>query len=271
MNYILTKENLSAVVNGQSYTVSRSDKLFERIIQAIKDHNDALAIDLLDKTKAIGKFSDGNVTVEGDVVKYKGQPVHNVITDRIVEFIAQGLPFEPLTKFLANLMTNPSKRAVEETYKFLEHRSLPLTEDGCFLAYKAVTNDFKDKHSQTFDNSVGKTVSIERNQVDDDARNGCSYGLHVGSIGYVKGFAHTYMGDKMLVVKVNPADVVSVPFDCNCEKMRVAKYVVLSEYVADLESPCYNAEEIQQPTQTVSKYANDSWKYQNRDDKGRFI
>jgi hypothetical protein len=61
--------------------------------------------------------------------------------------------------------------------------------------------------------------------------------VHVGSLEYVRGFACGYGeegGDRIVIVKTNPADVVSVPHDCEYQKVRTAKYLVVSEYTGPL-------------------------------------
>jgi hypothetical protein len=40
----------------------------------------------------------------------------------------------------------------------------------------------------------------------------------------------------MVVVKINPADVVSVPSDCACQKVRVCKYEVVSDFVEEIQA-----------------------------------
>src|SRR5205823_903048 len=98
----------------------------------------------------------------------------NVVVDRIFQFIEQGLPYKPLLAFLKRLQANPSRRSVEELYKFLEHKALPITEDGFFLGYKGVTDEYRDVHTRKFDNRVGKTNEMPRNAVDDNFLNHCS-------------------------------------------------------------------------------------------------
>ena len=50
---------------------------------------------------------------------------------------------------------------------------MPITPDGNFIAYKGVKQDFTDQvDSGKFDNSVGQTLSMRRNQVCDDADQG---------------------------------------------------------------------------------------------------
>jgi acyl carrier protein len=53
--------------------------------------------------------------------------------------------------------------------------------------------------------------------------------LHVGSLEYAKGW-----GQRVVLVEVDPADVVSVPSECSCQKLRCCKYVVLAEYTGPM-------------------------------------
>lgn len=53
-------------------------------------------------------------------------------------------------------------------YKFLEHNGHPITKNGNFIAYKKVTEDFKDCHTKSIDNNIGETVSMAREDVDND-------------------------------------------------------------------------------------------------------
>jgi hypothetical protein len=78
--------------------------------------------------------------------------------------------------------------------------------------------------------------------------------VHVGSLEYVRGFACGYGtegGDRIVIVKVNPADVVSVPYDCQNQKVRTCKYEVLREYTGPLPeyegSSCEALEDLGDP------------------------
>jgi hypothetical protein len=124
-------------------------------------------------------------------------------------------------------MSNPSKRAVEELYGFLEKGNLPLTPDGYFLAYKKVRADFRDCHTGTMDNSVGQTVEMERNAVDDDQNRTCSTGLHFCSKEYLSHFGGH--DSRTVILKINPRDVVSIPTDYNNAKGRACRYEVIGE------------------------------------------
>ncbi len=105
---------------------------------------------------------------------------------------------------------------------------MPLTPEGNFLAYKGVNEDFTDLWSGKFSNKVGEVLEMRRNTVCDDANMGCSSGFHAGSYEYAKGYASG--GGNLMVVEIDPSDVVSVPFDCSCQKLRTSKYKVVSHY-----------------------------------------
>ena len=105
-------------------------------------------------------------------------------------------------------MLNPSKRSRDELYAFLEHKELPLLDDGRFLAYKGVKENYRDCHSNKFDNEIGKINEMSRRDVDDNFLNACSYGFHVGSYEYARGFRPS--NGHLMFVAVSPEDVVSV-------------------------------------------------------------
>jgi hypothetical protein len=77
---------------------------------------------------------------------------------------------------------------------------------------------------------------MTRAKVDDNRSVGCSQGLHAGALNYVAGYGSLDAGDKIVIVKINPKDVVSVPNDCNCEKLRTCRYEVVAEYKDDWRS-----------------------------------
>jgi hypothetical protein len=146
--------------------------------------------------------------------------------------LTEDFPIEPLVLFMENLMSNPSKRAVDELYGFLEKNSLPITPEGHFLAYKKIRDDYKDIYSGTMDNSVGQVLEMERNGVDDDKDRTCSSGLHFCSESYLPHFG-TGHGNRVVILKINPRDVVSIPSDYNNAKGRACRYEVIGELNVD--------------------------------------
>jgi len=232
--YILTDNSLTVVLNGNPHTMSCDSPNFPQAKKALAEERWEDLDDLFDMAKAIQNYADGNIRVENNKILYKENEVHNHVVDRILDFMTNDLPFKPVVRFLDKLMDNPSRRAVKELYNFLEHKNMPLTPDGNFLAYKGVKEDFTDCYSGKFDNSVGQVLEMQRNNVCDDAGVGCSYGFHAGSHEYAKGYASG--GGNLMIVEINPADVVSVPNDCSCQKLRTAKYRVVAHH-STIERP----------------------------------
>ena len=235
--------NLTVILKNKAHQVIPDHTNYNLIMDALSSNatEDEL-LELVDIEKAVATFTDGQVSIVNGKVMFEGEEVHGSISKRILEFMSKGLPFQPLVKFLENLMENPSMQSQQELYDFLEHENLPITEDGCFLAYKAVNSDFKDKWRGTFDNSVGQVCEMRRAKVDDNRGRGCSAGLHAGALNYVANYGNVDAGDNIVIVKINPEDVVSVPSDCNCEKLRTCKYEVVGLYQGELPKPLYKAE-----------------------------
>lgn len=223
--YIIQGDNIILVIEGEPHTVNKTHVAYQKIVDAIKGNLWDQVKELINPTKALVNYSQGSLSIVDGEMFWRGQPFHNALATRIISMLEEGFDINPMVNFMANLMRNPSKRAVDELYGFLEKNSLPITPDGCFLAYKRVRGDYMDCYSGTMDNSVGRVVEMERNQVDDNRDNTCSAGLHFCSHDYLRSFS----GERTVIVKIDPADVVSIPSDYNNAKGRTCRYEVIGE------------------------------------------
>ena len=151
---------------------------------------------------------------------------------KMQELVAKGASYDHLRNFWRRCQCNPNPGSVEQLFAFVSRHLLTITDEGLFVAYKAVRDNYYDKRSGTFDNHPGLVVTMPRNQVTYDPNTHCAAGLHVSNYDYAHGFAGN--GDRIVVCLVDPADVVSVPNDCSAQKIRVCKYIVQSEYTPDL-------------------------------------
>jgi hypothetical protein len=257
--FMFLQDSLNVMLGGKMYNVQKSDPKFEEVKQAIRDGEDErYIVELLDKKETLIRGGKGRLVVEDGDVFFDGRVCVGPIVDRILYMIDEDIDVSHIEKFLVNLEQNPSSRSVSELYSFLEQCNLPITEDGFFLAYKKVGPEWLDLHSGTIVNKPGMTISMPRNTVDDNFNNGCSAGLHVASREY---YVNSGYGagsqNKLIVVKVNPKDVVSVPLDCNFTKMRVCEYEVIEE-VEDTDTLKANFIE--------KKEYDDSWVEDNSQD-----
>lgn len=222
--WIITDNNITVRYDHQTHIIARTDTLANKLIDALKNNKLDSIPDLVSAAKRIEVFSKGNFIVRDGEILINGIPAPPVLGNKIVRFANEGLPYKPLVKFAEKLQQNPSFRSVNELFQFLEKNDHPITENGNFIAYKKVRDDFKDIHSGKFDNSVGNIVEMPRNQVNEDANQTCSHGLHVANYDYASKFSSNGL---MLEVEVDPADVVAVPIDYNQAKMRTCRYKVL--------------------------------------------
>ena len=145
------------------------------------------------------------------------------------------------TKFARKLQRNVDPYIRSQLFNFLNYlidteNSLALTPEGNFIGYKGIQknylssragNGFVDeveyKNTQ-IPNKPGTIVSMNRHEVQADPNQTCSFGLHVGSYSYAKGFQPL-----VVLVEVNPENVVSVPSDYNGQKLRCSEYKVIKE------------------------------------------
>jgi hypothetical protein len=225
--FVLNGNNLSIFLMGKPYNINNAHPNFKKIVAGLKSGLDEDKLAGLIQTnlkKEIAK-AVGVEFKEDGIILMDGEPVSDALVVRYRFMIENDFPLEGFKLFVQNLAQNPSKDSRKDLYGFLEACTLPITEDGHFLAYKKVNGDYADCYSRTFDNHVGKTVEMPRERVDSNRNETCSTGLHVCSRSYL---GH-YSGDRVVVVKVNPKDVVSVPVDYDNAKMRVCRYEVISE------------------------------------------
>jgi hypothetical protein len=248
MKYAINTEAIILFINGKNIRIEKTDKRYAKILQVFqlpKEQQESEVESILNtvvKTAQIIGETEGFDIQENEIF-YKGEKLPKAFSDKVLSIIADGLPLEHFEKFWENLEKNPSSKSVEELTQFLDYKELPITEDGCFLAYKGVREDYYSSHGNTATkviegqvnscgqilNNVGAVIEVRRRDVDDNREMHCSHGLHCGSLEYARGFA-----SRLVVVKVNPADVVSVPSDYDCQKCRVSKYEVVADFVEEI-------------------------------------
>ena len=232
---------ITIFVEGKQHTIHATDSNFASAVTAFEASDWDGLYNILNPAQVFqnlyAKYEQ--IEVKHGNVYVNDEPISSLIAGRILDFLAKGVDCLPVFKFITKLNLNPSARAVNELYTFLEHKFLPLTDNGNFLAYKALRSDYTDVHTGKFNNSVDNVLEMPRNKVDDNKEVGCSYGFHAGTLEYARGFRPC--NGKLVVVEINPADVVSIPTDCECQKLRTCKYKVHSEYEVPLEDLAYES------------------------------
>lgn len=224
--------SLTVTTLDRVFTLTEDHADFDAILELIKaGRNDEAEIRLDRAMHVRTAVENTQFAINGNVVSFNGRDLPNVMAQYIIRLNTEGFDLKPLEKFTENLFQNPSFRAINEAWRFIEANEMPITEDGCFIGYRAVTADYKDIRTRTFDNSVGSVCEEPRNLVDENPDVTCSHGLHVCSLPYINGAGAGYgnLNSPWIIVKVNPRDVVAVPRDYKNTKLRCCRFEVVGE------------------------------------------
>jgi len=255
--YMYSEDVITIFWEGKPYSLRKDHPNFQSAKNAILEGDYESLGEYVDIAKSVEDFVEGDIEVRDEVVYYKNHRLHGVVVDKLLGMLRAGMKDSaPLVNFITRLQSNPSANSVNELYSFLSYKSLPTTPEGKVLGYKGVKDDFysstgnadtivvqgevNDSHQIL--NQVGATIEVARRCVDDNKDNHCSYGLHVGSYDYANGWAG--QDGRLLVVEFDPEDAVSVPTDCDFQKLRVSKYKVVGDITdtrKEYDKPVYEA------------------------------
>ncbi len=227
---------------NKAYVASVEHPMFNDILEALRANKPARAIvNMFDaRTGIIERFKklSKNLKIDSATnnLHYEGRVLHGSLADTVVKYYyEQHEDFKPLVQFLEKVQLNPSEHSRENLFRWLQKHNFSIDVDGDLIAYKGVSPELKSIHAGgayvdgewvngNVPNQPGTQISMLRREVQFNPAVGCSFGLHAGNWRYASTF-----GSRTLLVKINPADVVSVPTDSNDEKMRVSRYFVLRE------------------------------------------
>lgn len=247
MKYYLVQDesgvgNITVVVDGTMLVADSNHPRWYDIVAAAVSGDDVDFPSLFDITNKAAELFENlseRVSVAHSRIFIDGDEVEDVYADQIVRFMQEGVEdFKPLVNFLEKVYTNVEAHTRENLSRWLNATGgFTIDEDGDIIGYKGLTRDGGSIHrgpavvngeavNGSVPNAPGSVVEMARSKVEHNPAVGCASGLHVGTWEYASGFGHGVVAK----VKVNPRDVVSVPTDCNGQKMRVSRYKVV-EYV----------------------------------------
>ena len=256
MNYRVIKgeKTLTIFLDGMIYHFDVNDEKSKRLLSAIKNNISDEELrkmivfdDFKEYCRPMEDKKDGVVITE-DTILIDGEEISTPLANQIRRHYKEGISIEPIINFIRKVRLNPSYRIRNQLWNFIEASQnsggFTLADDGDILAYKKVSKDYKDIYTGKFDNSVGSVVEMERKNVDDDPNNTCSAGLHFCAYSYLSHYGSKSKDtDKIMLVKINPKDVVSIPTDYGYAKARCCRYEVIQEVKDVVTSSVYHVEE----------------------------
>jgi hypothetical protein len=261
---------LTVFLNGKVLTADNTHPNWKALVGGVTqadDDTDVVALErLFDPSAQVQEFFERvseRVTVSGGHIFFDGEEVDSGLGNHILAELDEGNDPSPFVNFLEKVMTNPNEHSRDQLFDWLSRHDFTITPNGNFLAYKGVrirtSGDLSDKnysdlvkypyesintgraivdgkvYSGAIPNGVGAVVEMPRGEVQHDPSVGCHTGLHAGTYDYASGFSQ----GKVLLVEINPRDVVSVPTDCNWQKIRTCRYTVKDISEAKITATLY--------------------------------
>lgn len=238
-DHLITPQNITIMFSeGNPIIVNRTETAFNAVLNAIRLKNYDLITSIVDKSTQISVHTKGKFEVCDGVIVIENEELPQELSDKLLEFVDAKEETRALENFWNNLKRNPSEDSKKDLFRFMRANKMPITDSGCFIAYKKVRDNYFDFYTGKISNNPGKVVKFERKNVNPDRHQTCSYGLHVAAFEYAYKHYHGGQG-VMLEVEVNPKDVVAVPPDYQEKKMRVCRYRVLGVATEEISSLLY--------------------------------
>lgn len=213
-----------------AYALEASHQTFPAMKRALLAKKWGRVPHLINLAKQLGYETHGQVEIKRGIPYYKGVKMEGYLAIKLQEMIRRGekVQLPALIKFSNNLYQNPDPKTIGEVLEFLEASKMPITDDGCFLAYKCVRADYTDCHTGTVNNEPGETPAMPRKNVDASTRVACSSGFHFAALDYIRG-GFGSSTNRIVMIKINPRDVVAIPEYKSTLKGRVWFYEVVKE------------------------------------------
>lgn len=236
VKWVANNTMVNIVINGEVVNADYTHPSFKEIIAACLAEDFEKAITLANTGKTIEKWSLGAFEFKNGKLYYCGETLHGSLIEKIIKSIQEGdQNVNKYVFFLEDALRN-DKNSYNEMWDFIKHNDIKIHNNGAIIGYKKVTvgadGKLYDSYTHTVPNDPGTLVQMPRHLVNDNKSETCSYGLHVGSIDYVRNFS----GNQIVKVLVAPANVVSVPTDYNGQKMRCSEYFVLETLDYDMNT-----------------------------------
>lgn len=246
---------VTVTIRGKgTHTARRDHPNFAKIVKALNEGmlgqgvSDEEMLEFFDIAKAVedrfARLSE-RIAVRGQKIYFDNDEISTGLSRQILEFFSQGVDdWRPLVNFWEKLSANPNDHSREQFWTFVNNHKVTVFPDGDFVGYKgcrrgedgilySTTNghaivDNVDIEDGPIPNQVGSIIEMPRSEVKHDPYDECNAGLHIGTYDFAKSYASR---GSMLIVKVNPRDVVSVPHSSTGQKTRVCRYEVIDENI----------------------------------------
>jgi hypothetical protein len=259
--------------SGAVHSIDASNPNYQTAITLLVSTNGEV-----DETEIVGLINPGvglsvrlerlseRFSYDGSNILYDGDIIHGAVVDHLLRILGESgaeRDYQAIVAFMEKAAQNPSSSSMDSLYEFITRYGITLDPDGDFYVYKGVNHDGTSRTAGygivngvtmngNLPNALGSIMEIPRAMVNADRSVGCSVGLHAGSYAYASDFAR----GKLLTVKVNPRDVVSVPDHLSFQKIRVSRYKVTGIAEAEIRDTTFTYGADDADTNTITELEN---------------
>lgn len=227
--------SLTAFINNRPHHITASHQHFALILDKLTTGNydglEALVASPEARVNALVEAAGGDrdLYIENGEAFYKGRPLNNELGRMLVSQLENDYSIPGFVKFASKVCQNPTLNSVDALYLFLRDAQMPICEDGDFLAYKKVAFDYKDLDCGVFSSEPGSVVS------GGVGHSFCSYS-------FLPSYQRLSNGSRVVIVKINPADVVSIPAHHSSDKGFTHRYESIAELPEWRDTPAGSGE-----------------------------
>jgi hypothetical protein len=194
---ILNDSLIIVNTNNEIFTYYRDNENFDAIKEIVLDvvKTSVCTQDQLLQLKTLSSLKEklinwgaGYVTVVNSQIYYKNELIDDVLSKFILYLVKNNdQDLQYWCNFLDTIQNCSSSHVYDRLFLFISKNDLAISKDGrSIYAWKVIGSNYKDKYTNTIDNSIGQYVSMPRNKVTIDNNISCSSGLHVASFDYLR-------------------------------------------------------------------------------------
>lgn len=255
--FIASADSVSVILNNRPRQVSLKTDQGQKLLAALRENpqNVEKIAEIANIPLYVARLTQGRVEIgSDDQIRIDKRIVDYGLRAVILRVLVESGDVSALASFLQNVDENPDKEVSKHLYSFIEKGGMPLTPDGHFLAFKRVQKDYTSFHCGREDVGVcsalrddgsgeittfrghiphreGTILGMDRVLCNPRRDQTCSVGLHACSFNYLPNYCSS--NGRVMIVKINPRDVVAVPYDYNDAKLRSCRLVVVGEVAED--------------------------------------
>lgn len=236
--HLVTARSVTLFIDGKQINIPKAeDGRYEKIVELINIGQRSQAVEVA--KSAVETLKETlKLTLPGQVIEVlhgrvliNGKINDSGLANHIVELAQRQIPVKHLMAFLGRVSINPSFRARQDLFAWITANDMPVTDDGHFIAFKVVLENYMDIYTgKTFRHRVGDVIEMDRGDVDENPDKTCSQGAHFCGEKYIPSYGSKNSStDRVVVLDVDPAEVVAFPRDYNLAKGRACGYTVIGE------------------------------------------